>query len=284
MLNARGGIEAEATVMRVDRDRWRIVTGAATRNRDLDRLRRKLPASVNIHDATEEEAVMGVMGPNVRELLQRVLDSPDQLHGLPFAMAGFTTIKGIPVWLARISYVGEMGYELYVPAGSACDLFEYIIRHVDEFGIGFAGHFCLDSCRLEKGYVHWGHDIGPDDDPVSANLMFAVKPDAGFDFVGRDAVRRMIKEPPGSRRTLFEVHSSSPLLLHDEPLFRDGELVGRTTSGGLGFRTGKALCMGYVSGSTDASKRWHIDIAGERIQISPLARPPYDPAGLRMRG
>ena len=147
----------------------------------------------------------------------------------------------------------------------------------------FAGQLCLDSCRLEKGYAHWGHDIGPDDDPLSAGLMFAVKPDAGFDFIGRDAVLRMRNQVPRTRRTLFEVHAPRPLLLHDEPLYRDGELVGRTTSGGRGFRTGKALCMGYVGAIVDKTGGWQIEIAGERFDISPLSHPPYDPGGLRMR-
>ena len=283
MLNAAGGIEAEATVTRIERDRWRIATGAATRIRDLDRLRRLLPASIDIHDATDEESVLGIMGPNARKLLQAVLDIPAQLDQLSFARAAPASINDIPLWLARISYVGEFGYELYVGASEACEVLARIAGELGEFGFGFAGQYCLDSCRLEKGYVHWGHDIGPDDDPVSAGLTFAVKPGAGFDFIGRDAVLDLQKRPPRTRRTLFEVYASRPLLLHDEPLYRNGELVGRTTSGGLGFRTGKALCMGYITAVPAPTDRWQIEIAGERVDIGPLARPPYDPAGTRMR-
>ncbi len=283
MLNERGGIEAEATVTRVADEHWRLVTGAATRVRDLDRLRRLLPAGVRLADRTEAEAVLGVMGPASRALLADVLDDAAVLDGLAFSTAGSAVIRGTPVRLARISFAGEFGYELYCPADNADGMLDAITVTMPKHGIGFAGHFCLDACRLEKGYPHWGHDIGTDDDPVSAGLMFAVRLEGGFDFVGREAVAALQRDPPPTRRVLFAVSADQPLLLHDEPIYRNGEIVGRSTSGGLGFRTGHALTMGYVQGAGESSARWEIDVAGERFAMTPLDVPPYDPSGRRMK-
>jgi 4-methylaminobutanoate oxidase (formaldehyde-forming) len=156
-----------------------------------------------------------------------------------------------------------------------------------------AGHFCLDACRLEKGFRHWGHDIGPDDTPLEAGLGFAVAWDKPGGFLGRDALLRQ-KDAGVERRLLqFQVDVDSraaPLLLHDEPIYRDGEPVGRTTSGGRGFRTGLTLALGYVAtepGLTRAElleEPYEIGVAGERFQLSALARAPYDPDGSRLRG
>ena len=283
MLNDRGGIEADGTVTRIDETRWRLVTAAATRVRDLDRLRRLLPASVSIDDVTEGEAVLGVMGPNSRAVMQEVLDEPELLQDLPFAWSAPASIGGATLRMARMSYVGEFGYELFIPAGQATKVLNAVLGPAEHNELIFAGHFCLDSCRLEKGFVHWGHDIGAEDNPFSAGLMFAVRADDDFDFIGREAIHRLRASPPSNIRTLFEVQAEAPLLLHDEPLFRDGVRVGRTTSGGLGFRTGMALCMGYVDGPVDAAADWQINVAGEMLPLRPLTEPPYDPSGERMK-
>jgi 4-methylaminobutanoate oxidase (formaldehyde-forming) len=283
MLNCRGGIEADATITRIDESSWRLVTGAATRIRDLDRLQRLLPASVTIKDVTEQEAVLGVMGPNSQALMSTVLDEPELLEDFPFAWSRMASIRGVSLRVMRLSYVGEFGYELFIPVSQAKEVLAAINGSADDHDISFAGYFCLDSCRLEKGFVHWGHDIGPDDDPVSADLMFAVQNQSEFDFIGSTAIQRLIVSPPPKRRALFRVDAEDPLLLHDEPLFKNGERVGRTTSGGLGFRTGMAICMGYVSGTLNPEADWCINVAGRTIPITPLTEPPYDPAGRRMK-
>lgn len=283
MLNERGGIEADGTVTRIDDDHWRLVTGAASRVRDLNRLQGLLPASITIEDVTEAEAVLGVMGPNSRALLVDCIDEPKLLDDFPFAWSKTSSIAGGELRIARISYLGEFGYELYIPVNHANDALQSILSAANQHDIGFAGHFCVDSCRLEKGFVHWGHDIGPDDNPFSANMMFAVRLDADFDFIGKDALTPLMTSPSSTRLTLFEVDADQPLLLHEEPLYCNGEQVGRVTSGGLGFRTGKALCMGYVDDSLPSDADWKINIAGNHYSITPLTEPPYDPTGQRMR-
>ena len=155
---------------------------------------------------------------------------------------------------------------------------------MDEFGIGFAGHFCRDSCRLEKGYVHWGHDIGPDNIPAEAGLGFAVKLYQNFNFIGKQALLHKSSQPLQFRRVLFEICCERTLLLHDEPIYRNGKWVGRTTSGGLGFRTGKVLSMGYIKLTREGLKgNFEIKVAGEQFKAIPFDHVPYDRLGSKLR-
>ena len=286
MLNDYGGIEADATVTRLGEDHWRMVTGAATRYRDLARLRKLLPSNMLIHDATDDEVVIGVMGPNSRAVLEQVIDVPQDLARFPFAYTKEMRIANIDVKVARMSFVGEFGYEVYIPATHGAALLPRIETAARQQGMDFAGHFCLDSCRLEKGFVHWGHDIGRDDDPVSAGLMHAVCLDGRLDFIGLSAIETILASPLKSRLVLFEVESDRILLTHDEAILWNGELVGCTTSGGLGFRTQTVLCMAHVDGRLDLedqSAQWQVVVAGELFGIRPLPQPPYDPYGRRMK-
>ena len=155
--------------------------------------------------------------------------------------------------------------------------------------LGHAGHFCLDGCRLEKSYRHWGHDIGPDDSPLETELGFTVAWNKPSGFIGREAL--VFQKENGLVRchSLFEVNAEAPLLLHDEPVYTEGRLVGRTTSGGLGFRTNKALCFAKVKIPSGSTRRetlaggFEIEIAGERYPMRALLRPPYDPKGVKLR-
>jgi len=159
-----------------------------------------------------------------------------------------------------------------------------------DLGIGHAGHMCVDACRVEKGFLHWSHDIGPDDTPFEAGLSFAVAMDKDTDFIGRDALLRQREMGLRRRLVTFAVDEGHPLLLHDEPIFRDGRRVGHTTSGARGFRTGRSLAMGYVAcepGETKSdllSGAYEIEVAGTRQAVTALAQAAYDPGGTRMRG
>ena len=284
MLNARGGIETECTLTRVEEDAFLVITGAATRVKDFYWIRERLTNKVAIEDVTDEYAVLGVMGPNSTGLLHKLADSGFDPAQFPFLSSAMLRIGGTQFRANRVSYVGEKGWELFIPVQAAELVIQKVIQLMPEFDMAFAGHFCLDSCRLEKGYVHWGHDIGSDDDPISADLMFAVRTSDSFDFIGKRALLELAKNKAGRKRVLFEVDQREPLLLHDEPVYCDGRLVGRTTSGGLGFRTNKALSMAYIdSGKIDHHRDFEIKIAGVRLPAKTLQRAPYDPAGKRMR-
>ncbi len=291
MLNRRGGIEADVTVTRLAADRFRVVGGAASRWRDLAHLRRGLRDGerVVIEDVSEDEAVIGVHGPNARTLLERLTIADVGNAALPHGAVRDLPLGAWRVRAARLGFVGELGYELYVRAAEAPAVHALLSRAGHDLGLVQAGSFCIDSCRLEKGYRHFGHDIGPDDTPLEAGLGFTVGWHKG-DFTGRDALLRQRDDGPRRRLLLFAVEAGRPLLLHDEPVYRDARLAGHTTSGGLGFRTGQALCFANVQsrpGETRAETLhgdWQIALAGERHRLRPLARPPYDPDGERLRG
>jgi 4-methylaminobutanoate oxidase (formaldehyde-forming) len=276
MLNRHGGIEADVTVTRRAEQDFRVVSGAATRWKDLAWISRVAKA-VDIYDATEDEAVLGVMGPRSRALLQSLTDTDLSSAAFPFATSQLMDIAGATVRATRLSFVGELGWELYIPHDHANAV------HSALTGVTHAGHYCLDACRMEKGYRHWGHDMGPDNTPLEAGLGFAVAWDKPDGFLGREALLARRDAGLERRLVLFSVDDGAhPLLLHDEPIYRDGELFGRTTSGAYGFRTGLSLCLGMVTLPTEG--RYEVAVAGERFAISPLRRPPYDPDGARVRG
>ena len=291
MLNRRGGIEADVTVTRLSEDRFWVVGGAATRLKDFTALRRAIGPDerVSVTDVTSAFAVLGVMGPASRDLLSAV--SPNDLSSEAFHFASARTIEigSARVQAARVSFAGELGWELTIPAEFAPHVFEGLSSTGADFGLAPAGHYCLDACRLEKAFRHWGHDMGPEDTPLEVGLGFAVAWEKPGGFVGREALLKQRKTGPARRLVLFQVEGR-PLLLHDEPIYRAGRLAGRSTSGGRGFRTGLSLCFGTIDCAAGETRTdlmnddYEIAVAGERIALTPLARPPYDPDGKRMRG
>jgi 4-methylaminobutanoate oxidase (formaldehyde-forming) len=287
MLNDKGGIEADVTVTRTGETVFRIVSGAATRWKDLawlHRHRRDLAAEVC--DATSAEAVIGVVGPDSRELLQKLTDADLSNVAFPFGASREISLGPAGVRLTRVSFTGELGYEVYVPNELARTVYDAIAAH----GPAHAGHYALDCCRIEKGFRHWSHDIGPEETPLEAGLGFAVAWEKPGGFLGREALLRQ-REAGVTRRLLHFAlpDGARPLLLHDEPIYRGGKLVGRTTSGNRGFRTGLSLALGFVAcesgmASRDLLGRYEIGVAGERFAATALARAPYDPDGQRLRG
>jgi 4-methylaminobutanoate oxidase (formaldehyde-forming) len=292
MLNRHGGIEADITATRLGENAFRVVSGAATRQKDIawiERHARDFGYDASVFDATSAEAVLGVMGPRSRELLQGLTDADLSDEAFPFSISRRIGVGMVDLRATRVSFVGELGYELYVPAECAESLIATVIEAGRSSGLVFCGQYALDGCRLEKGYRHWGHDIGPKDTPIEAGLAFAVSWKKG-DFLGYEALCRQKSEGVRRRLVHFAVDGANPLLLHDEPIYRDGKLAGLTTSGGMGARTGLSLCLGYVACAPGETKEallaseYEIAVAGERHRLLPLGRPPYDASGSRMRG
>lgn len=292
MLNRRGGIEADVTVTRRGERDFRVVSGAATRWKDMAWItcqRDRFSFQAWVLDATSAEAVIGVMGPESRRLLQSLTDADLSPEAFPFATSRRIALGMAEVRATRVSFVGELGWELYIPTEFAAGVYEALLAAGASFDLAHAGLFALDSCRLEKGFRHWGHDIGPDDTPLEAGLRFAVAWDKPSGFIGRDALLRQEQTGLARRLLLFAVEEGEPLLLHEEPIYRDGTIVGRTTSGGRGFRVGRSLCLGSVVCERGMAKSdllaggYEIGVAGERFPLRALARAPYDPAGARMR-
>ncbi|MFI5014586.1 MAG: FAD-dependent oxidoreductase [Hyphomicrobiales bacterium] len=291
-LNERGGIEADLTVTREAQDRFLIVTAAASQTRDLAWLRRHIPAGARAvaFDASSAYVVLGLMGPRSRELLSRLTDADLANGAFPFAASQTIDLSYARVRASRITYVGELGWELHIPTEFAQGVFDAIMGEGEAVGLRLAGYHALDSLRMEKAYRHWGHDITEEDTPLEAGLGFAVAWSKPGGFIGRDALSRQKGEGPRRRLVQFALQDESRLVYHNEPIWRDDVLVGRITSGMFGHTIGKPLGMGYVAagGRTVDSDfidggRYEIEIAGERFPASASLRPFYDPSNSRVR-
>jgi len=291
-LNERGGIEADLTITRESETRFLIVTAAATQVRDFAWLKRNIPdgSRAIAVDISSAYGVLGVMGPNSRKLLSRLTNADLSNHAFPFATSQIIDLAYAKVRASRITYVGELGWELYVPTDFIQGVFDALVAEGEAYDLRLAGYHAMNSLRMEKGYRHWGHDITDEDTPLEAGLGFAVsmkKPDG---FIGRDALLR--QKDAGLRRRLVHValNDPLPLLYHNEPMWLDGNLVGRITSGMFGHTVGKSLGMGYVEnphGIVDAaflnSGRFEVEVGGERIAAQATLRPFYDPTNSRVK-
>jgi glycine cleavage system T protein len=290
MLNNKGGIESDLTVTRLSLTEFLLVVPGATLQRDLAWLRGHLDGEwVTITDVSAAEAVFSIMGPRARELLSIV--SPDDFsnEAHPF---GFAREIEIGMGLARahrVTYVGELGWELYVSADQAAHVFEVIAEAGEAVKLKFCGLHAMDSCRIEKAYRHFGHDITDEDHVLEAGLGFAVKTDKG-DFIGRDAVLRKKDEGNCRRLVQFGMKDPEPLLFHNEPILRDGTIVGFLTSGNYGHTLGGAIGLGYVpcrepgeSPKALIAAEYAIEVAGRIWPAEASISPLYDPRSARVR-
>jgi 4-methylaminobutanoate oxidase (formaldehyde-forming) len=290
MLNARGGIEADLTVTRLASDAFLVVTSASASTHNSHWIRRHLgEARAVLTDVTSSEAVLGVMGPRARALLARVTDADLSNAAFPFLSSQEIWLGSAPVRAARVTYVGELGWELYVPTEFAGAVYDAVVAAGDGLGLRHAGYHAMDSLRIEKAYRSWGHDVGCEDSPLEAGLGFAVRFDKRTAFTGRDALLAQREKPLARRLLVFVLEDAEPLLYHDEPIWRDGVLVGRIASGAYGHTLGRSIGLGWVShpdGVTESfltSGRWEIEIACERRGARAQIAPPYDPKSLRVR-
>ncbi len=287
-LNERGGIEADLTVTRMAEDRYLVITSAATAHRDWTWLRRHTrEAQVEMEDITDARAVLGVMGPRARDLLSKITDASLNNDDFPFGTARQIAVGDREVLALRISYVGELGWELYIPASDAASVYEAVIEVGEEFGLGHAGYHAMNTLRLESGYRHWGHDITDEDTPLEAGLGFAVAWDKPGGFIGRDALLAQKELPRGKRLVQFRLENEDRLLYHDEPIFADNEMVGRTSSGMWSYTENRPLAMGYVNRPDGVTKdfveraSFEIEVAGQRFPATASLRSFY-PAGERI--
>jgi glycine cleavage system aminomethyltransferase T len=288
-LNPHGGIEADVTVTRLTETAFLVVTGAATRRADEAWLRRHLAdARVTVTDVTAGEGILAVMGPRARALMQAV--SPDDFSnaGFPYATAREIQLGLGLVRATRMSYVGELGWELAVSADMAAHVLETLLDAGAPLGLTLCGMHAMNSCRLEKAFRHMGHDITPEDHVLEAGLGFAVA-SAKPDFVGRDAVLRRREAGLARRLLQFRLSDPDPQLFHNEPVLRDGRIVGQLTSGAYGHTLGGAVALGYAPCPGEApadllASTWEIDVAGTRVPATASLRPMYDPEAKRPKG
>ena len=287
-LNSKAGIEADVTVTRIEENCFLVVTPAATRLADQTWMRRNQgDFNVVITDVTAGEGVLAIMGPNARKLLQAVSPNDFSNEVNPFGTAQEIELGMGLARVHRVTYVGELGWEIYMPSDMAAHAFETLYEAGQDMGLKLCGMHMMDTCRMEKGFRHFGHDITSEDHVLEAGLGFAVKTEKP-DFIGRDAVLRKKETGLEQRLVQFKLKDSEPLLYHNEPILRNGENVGYLSSGGYGHHVGAAIGMGYVpcKGESVAellNSTFEIDVMGTRVKAEAQLKPFYDPKSERVK-
>jgi 4-methylaminobutanoate oxidase (formaldehyde-forming) len=291
LLNVRGGIQCDLTVSRLEEDRFYLVTGTGFASHDLHWIRRNLPreADVELCEVTSELAVLALMGPAARDVLAAVCAEDVSNQALPFGTLRTLRVAGAAVLALRITYVGELGFELHVPVQEAGAVYDALMRAGAAHGIRNAGYRAIESLRLEKGYRAWAADITPNDSPLEAGLAWAVKLDTKRRFLGREALEQRASERPTRRLACFTVDDPDVILLGRETLFRDGERVGWLTSAGFGYTVDRSIGYGYVRNARGVdedflrSGTYELEVATVRVPARIHLRPLYDPSNQRIR-
>jgi 4-methylaminobutanoate oxidase (formaldehyde-forming) len=294
LLNARGGFESDVTIARLARDKFLMLTGSAQPVRDMDWLNRHVDerAHVTLTDVTGAWTVLSVMGPRSRALLQAVSRADFSNDGFPFGEIREVGVGNATILASRRTYMGELGWELYVPVEFAVTVFETLHDAGAAFDLRDAGYYAIDSLRLEKGYRAWARELSPDDTPFQAGLGWAVKLDKQGGFIGQQALIEAKAKPLTRRLVSVVLEDGEPLLWGGEAMLRDGRPVGDLTSAGYGHTIGASVGLGYVRREDGAALdaawlaagRFEVDLAGTRLAAKVSLRCPYDPAGLRIKG
>ena len=293
MLNARGTYEADVTVTRTGVREFLIVSSAASTVRDIDHIITNMPTGsrAEIVDVTSSMAVFGVMGPKSRELLSGLTDANLSDAGFPFATSRLISLGYATVRATRITYVGELGWELYVPAEFAVGVYEDLMSAGQRLSVSRGGYYAIESMRLEKGYRAFGRELTPGDNPVEAGLLFACKLAGDVDFLGRAAVQRARDEGPRRRLASFAVDSQEPMLWGGELILRDGAVAGQVSSAAWGATVGSCVGLGYLRAVDGAvvtpdwvrAGNYAVNVGGEVYPISLSLKGIYDPRNERIR-
>ncbi len=291
MLNQRGTIECDLSVARLAKDQFYIVTGTGFATRDFHWISANIPKGMNcqLFDVTSANAVLSLMGPRARNILSKVTDSEVGNEEFPFGSVKTIFIASAPVLALRITYVGELGWELHAPVEYAGAVYQALMEAGADEGLVNAGYRAIESCRLEKFYRAWGSDVGPDHTPLEAGLGWAVKLKKNVAFVGREAITAQKRAGVKKLLACFVVDDPDVLLFGRETIFRNGERVGWLTSGGYGHGVQKSIGLGYVRNRKGVDKdfvlggNYELEVAGQRVKCSVRLRPLYDPGMARVK-
>ncbi len=291
LLNDHGGIEADLTVTRTGEREFLVVGPGAQQVKDFEWLRGHIPDDSHAHvtDMTSAYAFLGIMGPLSRDLLSTVTDADLGNDAFPFRSSRVLSLGHVDVRASRITYVGELGWEIYMPAEYALYVYDLLVEAGEQFGLRHAGYHALNSLRIEKAYRHWGHDITGHDTVLEAGLGFTIAWDKPGGFIGRDAVLAQREHGPRRKLAQFTLQDGGGLLYHGEPIRRDGKIVGTVRSAMFGHSVGRSIGLGYVEARHPVTSEWvrdgsyDIEVAGERVPAEVHLRPVYDPENLRVR-
>ena len=286
MLNTRGGIECDFTVARLAEDRFSIVTGTAFGNHDREWIRKHLPpdGSVTVHDATSQWSCMGIWGPRARDVLAPLTPQDLSNEAFPYMSVRETTIGNVPVRALRVTYVGELGWEIYCPSEYGLGLWQSLWEAGRPHGMIAGGYRAIDSLRLEKGYRVWGADITPDETPYEGGVGFCVKLGKEGGFIGRDALAAAKEQGPRTRLVCLLLEDPRSVALSNEPVRIGGEIVGRVTTGGYGYTVAKSIAYAYVPPEhAEPGTEVAVEIFGRWVEGEVAAEPLFDPKGERIR-
>ena len=280
MLNPDGGIETDLTVVCLDKDHFRIISSAATRERDKFHIKKYLSEDIELKDVTDNLCVLGLFGPKSRDLMKTLSKDNFENDQFKFGTARFILVDGIKIWAQRLSYVGELGYELYVEPKDAKKIYELIIKKGKEFNLCNCGMHAMDIMRMESGFLHWGHDISPEENLYQAGLSFTISSKKEIDFIGKKALEKIKQNKVKTRFAMFTLKESlpgKPLLLHDEPIYEDEKIIGRSTSGNYSFNFKKNLVFGYInnvfSNKELQNKNLFIEVEKNKYPVELIDKP-----------
>ncbi len=281
MLNKDGGIETDLTVVCLEKDYFRIVSSAATRERDKFHIKKYLSDDIELKDVTDEYCVLGLFGPKSRDLMSNISNADFSNEKFKFGTAKNIKIDDIDIWIQRLSYVGEIGFELYVKTNDANKIYELLLKKGKNYNISNCGMHSLDIMRMESGFLHWGHDISPEENLYESGLSFTASYKKKINFIGKEALLKIKNTKQNKRFVMLSLKNSkpgNPLLLHDEPIYLDDKIIGRTTSGNYSFNYNKNLSFGYINSELNnkelLNKNLYIEVAKEKysaiLEIKPL--------------
>ena len=280
MLNKDGGIETDLTVVNVGENNFRIITAAANREHDKFHIEKHLSEDVKLLDITDDYCVLGVFGPKSRDLMKDLSNDDYSNDNFKFGTAKYITINQSKVWAQRLSYVGELGFELYIEKNKAKEIYNLIVEKGKKYQLSHCGMHAMDIMRMESGFIHWGHDISPEENQYEAGLKFAISYKKNVNFIGKEALMKIKDKELDKQLMMFTLKDSKPgepLLLHDEPIYLDDKIIGRTTSGNYSFCYEKNLSFGYVnygnSYETLNDKNVFIEVEKIKYPVNILKKP-----------
>jgi glycine cleavage system aminomethyltransferase T/glycine/D-amino acid oxidase-like deaminating enzyme len=286
MLNESGGIEADVTISCLKENYFRVICPAFVRSHNKSHILKNINKEIIFKDITDQISCIGIFGPNSREFLTKLFGDYFSKDQFPFARGKYLNISKTKVWFQRLSFVGELGWEIYIPKKKAKEIFNKIYNLGKKYKLGYAGMHTLDILRLEKKFLHWGHDITSETNPIEAGLSFAVNLEKKNNFLGRKAIENIIKKPLIKKLDLFSLRTSfkpgEPLLLHDEPIYLKDKLVGHTTSSNYSFFYKKNICFAYVGNNLD-KQNLKVEVEGKRYPLKLEKVPLHDPESKLMR-
>ena len=273
MLNEDGGIETDLTVVCLDKNYFRIVTSAANRERDKFHILKHLSKKVEFKDVTDEIACLGVFGPKSRKLMSKISKEDLSEENFKFGTGKKITINNKEIWAQRLSYVGELGWEVYIKINDAKEIYNLIVNAGKEFNLSNCGMLAMDTMRMESGFLHWGHDISPEENQYEAGLQFAISYKKNVDFIGKKALLKIKDKKKIKKFVMISLKDSKPgepLLLHDEPIYLEDKIIGRTTSGNYSFNYNKNLSFGYIKSNLSKeelnNKKLFIEVEKKKYQ------------------